>query len=117
MLGALLLVACAGGKAYKPAPPQPYPAHPTPIAGDPQHAELPAHHFYARAPQARPWPRPQPVAFRALPAMVQSRKCVDAGSIPEGRPLEVQHGKVETKTAKPKAKKTKDAKQAPGHVP
>jgi len=105
LLGALLLAACAKSTAYQAQPHPPYPDHPITQA-NPELGELPAHHFYARPTNARAWPTPQAVAFRTLPAMVQSRKCVNAGAIPEGRP---------TTTAAPKRTKKKGA--APGFVP
>ncbi len=105
LLGALLLAACAKSTAYQAPPPHPQPDHPITQA-DPEPNELPAHHFYARPSNARAWPTPQAVAFRSLPAMVQSRKCVNAGAIPEGRP---------STTAKPK--RTKKKGSTPGFVP
>ncbi|MEM9460141.1 MAG: VWA domain-containing protein [Myxococcota bacterium] len=122
LLGALMLAGCAGGTAYKPPPSLPPPVEPPTVAQPPQHAELPPHRFYARPSQARAWPRPQAVAFSTLPAMVQSRKCVHAGSIPEGRPpkVKVAHGRVETKPTPSKNKKKGKRKRksmAPGHVP
>ena len=122
LLGALMLAGCAGGTAYKPPPPLPPPVKPSPIAQPTEHAELPPHRFYARPSQARAWPRPQAVAFSTLPAMVQSRKCVHAGSIPEGRPAKVKvaHGRIETKSTSNKRSKNKKRKaktKAPGHVP
>ena len=107
MLGIWLLAGCAKGNAYQ-APPQP----PHPIA-DAEPTELPPHRFYARQPTGNAYPVFQRVGFSSLPAMVQSKKCFDAGAVAEGRPAALG-GQEKAKTVK----KTKKTKGTPaGHVP
>jgi Ca-activated chloride channel homolog len=107
LLGAWLLAACSSSTAYQ-QPPHP----PQPIDQATQATELPAHHFYARERSGSVYPVIERVAFTTLPAMVQSRKCVDAGAIAEGRPGSSAGGSK----AKPKKVK-KTGGTAPGHVP
>jgi hypothetical protein len=108
-LGLWLLAGCTKSTAYQqpPQPPQP------PIVHDQEATELPPHRFYAREATGSVYPVFQPVAFASLPAMVQSKRCTEAGAIPEGRPGQALTGSSGTRDKK---KKTKGA-TAPGHVP
>ncbi len=112
LLGALLVAACASNNAYGP-PTAPNP-EPQPIAVDPGPGELPPHHFYARGARGQGYPGATAVSFTSLPPMVRSKRCVPAGSVPEGRPS------VSKPKPKPKPKPTRrrTAKNRdPGFVP
>jgi Ca-activated chloride channel homolog len=103
-LGAWLLAGCASGTAYRSPPPPP------PLVPDPVATELPTHHFYARETSGSVYPVFERVAFTSLPAMVQSRKCVDAGAVAEGRPGLASDPLVS------KPSKKKKGGSVPGHV-
>jgi Ca-activated chloride channel homolog len=105
LLGTWLLAACSSSTAYRAPPPPP---HPQPVV-DPQ-AELPAHRFFARPPTGNAHPVFERVASDAFPAMVRSKKCTEAGAVPEGRRDQATRP---TKTTKKKATKA----GAPSHVP
>lgn len=108
LLGALLLAACTKSTAYHQSTTTPQP----PIVRDQEASELPPHRFYAREPTGNVYPVFQRVAFATLPAMVQSKKCTDAGAIPEGRPGQPL---ADDRRQKAKKKTTKDG--GPGFVP
>ena len=108
LLGALLLAACTKSTAYHQPTQNPQP----PLVLDQEAGELPPHRFYAREPTGNVYPVFQRVGFATLPAMVQSKKCTDAGAIPEGRP-----GQALTGARDQKSKKTKGKDSGPGFVP
>lgn len=104
LLGAWLLTGCASSTAYKAPPPPPL-QDPIVAHGE---TELPAHRFFARQPTGNAYPVFERVAFGSLPAMVQSKKCTDAGAVAEGRPGQLGGPSPIRKTSK---------KAVPSHVP